>query len=124
MRSPRRPILAPRLAGALAELACLGLSGNEAVGDAGLEALAHVASQWMPDREDVHDDRKCLPSLRELHVRGIGAGDRGLQALANVIEPRSGGLPALRSLFVSNEHLQHAALKTACCGRGLRLDFF
>ncbi|KOO26350.1 hypothetical protein Ctob_012496 [Chrysochromulina tobinii] len=117
--------------GHLAELTCLGLSGNEAIGDEGIEAIAQVATKWMPDREDVHEDRKCFPQLKELHMRGVGVGDRGLNVLASAIEPKSGGLPSLRTIFVSTEHLQHPALKTACCGRGgkgaghaVQLEFF
>ena len=64
-------------------------------------------------------------------MRGVGVGDRGLNVLASAIEPKSGGLPSLRTIFVSTEHLQHPALKTACSGRGgkgaghaVQLEFF
>jgi len=115
--------------GCLADLICLGLSGNEGVRDKGLEALAVAATESMPDREDaeglpIYDDRKCMPNLKELHLRGVGAGDLGLNAIANAIEPRTGGFPALRSLFVDEEHLKQPALKTACSNKGMRLDFF
>jgi len=106
--------------GAMVELTCLGLSAN-AIGDAGVKALVAAASAWLPDNEE---ERKVLPNLKELHCRGCEVGDEGLNALANVLEPRNGGLPALKSLFIEEARLRHPSLKTACSARGIRLDFF
>ena len=65
-----------------------------------------------------------LPSLKELHLRSVQASEPGLSALANAIEPRNGGLPALRNLFMDEPSLKHAGHKGACSARGIRLDFF
>jgi Ran GTPase-activating protein (RanGAP) involved in mRNA processing and transport len=82
--------------GALAALTCLSLSGN-AIGDDGLKALADACA-----------DDEILPILSELHLRDVGASaEGGVAALAAVLMPSKGGLPALRSLVLDEAHIEY-----------------
>ena len=112
--------------GALRTLAGLGLSGN-AIGNAGLRALAGAADGTLPEEEDASpydDDVRVLPKLDALFLVDADAADDGLNALGEAIEPRNGGLPALRVLCIDEAWLEHPKLKTAAHSRGLRLGLF
>ena len=91
--------------GALMVLTCLGLSGNP-IGDEGVKALAKACS-----------DEEVLPRLEQLHLRETHVGDSGLTALAEILLPKVGGLPALRTLVVDHEHVEHARLQEAYVAR-------
>ena len=85
--------------GALKRLTALSLSGN-AVGDVGIKALARVTS-----------DEDILPALSELHLCETQVtGDGGIAALCDTLMPRTGGLPALRALFVDDALKTHPRL--------------
>ena len=87
--------------GALKELTSLVLSSNP-IGDHGLSALAEVAR-----------DDEVLPKLGELHICDTEITEKGLVALAEIMVPTVGGLPALRLLLVDDQHEQHGKLRAA-----------
>ena len=92
--------------GALQLLTCLGLSGNP-IGDAGVTALATACA-----------DEEVLPKLEQLHLRATQvSADGGLNALGDILLPRTGGMPSLRTLVVDVEHLEHIRLKEAYVAR-------
>lgn len=91
--------------GAFAALRTLDLSGN-AIGDSGVTALARAAS-----------DDEVLPQLTELYLGGTEVGEKGLDALGEILLPSCGGLPSLKYLVADARHQSHARLKDALTGR-------
>lgn len=102
-------LIVPAL-GALGGLRLLSLANNE-LDDTGLLALLGAASS------------PGLRSLEVLHLHGnVGISDEGVDALAAAL--RAGGLPALKTLEMPEQHEEHQAILISCSERKVRCFFW